>query len=514
MGTAQHFDVAIIGTQTAGLIAAGLLAKRDRRVIVLDHGENVRFYRHHGIHMPLVPTLVPSFEDSPAIKRVHDELGIGPELRNHVEMHEPAFQAVMPQHRIDVMSKRSAFLEELALEFPELLEPVKQFFDRLFELDRQISEALPNLDPFPPASWFERLSLKRKLKEFAHLDRAFEDGEMLRGIPEDHPVRDLLLGPLTFFGHLEPDAPSSLHAVRLMARYFRGSLTFTDRLGGLHKMLQDAITEAGVSFQTGAMVQALETDGRRISRVVTDGGRSITADFVIYNALGPLEELIPSRRVSARVSEELRAVRPVGSLLVCNLLVRKEVIPCGMAEALFLLNGRQSRRSEDPRDPPIFLRRYPAQRGEANKKRGHGPDIDPEHEIISVATPVRTKEVSRSPERLNALLTQVMARVNRLVPFLDRHLVEVSLPSDTQHWDLEGDDVVRAIDPWALHPLYETDERPWLGVAARPNRGYVKNLIYAGRDVLPGLGLEGEYMTALRAVDTITKLQKKRSPVQ
>ncbi|MEO1481072.1 MAG: NAD(P)-binding protein [Myxococcota bacterium] len=503
----EHFDVAVVGTQTAGLIAAALLAKRERRVIVLDHGENVRFYRHHGVHMPLVPTLVPSLEDSPPIKKVHDALGIGPDIRSNVTVEEPSFQAVTATHRIDVSGKQSSFLEELGQEFPDMVKPVQGFFERLFAADREISTAIDELTPVPPRNWLARVGIgPRKSRVLAQFDGDFEDSDILRDIPRDHPVRELLLGPLTFFGHLDPDAPSSLHAVRLIARYFRGALTFNDRLGGLHALLHRAALDAGVVFREGSVVRELTLEGRKVTRIHPDGDRGISADFLIYNALSPLEELLPPSKANAKITEEARAVVPSKSLLVCNLLVKRAVIPCGMAEALFLLNGRRSRRADEPRDPPIFLRRYPAQRGEA--KRGRGPEIDDTHEVISIAAPVRTQEVKKSPERLAALRTQLVARVRRLVPFLDDFTVETSLPSDTQHWDLEGD-VVRAIDPWTLHPLYESEERPWLGVAARPNRGYLKNVIYAGRDIFPGLGLEGEYMTGLSAVDAIVQAAKK-----
>lgn len=503
----EHFDVAVVGTQTAGLIAAALLAKRERRVIVLDHGENVRFYRHHGVHMPLVPTLVPSLEDSPPIKRVHDSLGIGPIIRSNVTVEEPAFQAITPAHRIDVSGKQAAFLEELGHEFPELVAPVKRFFERLFNADREISAAIDELAPVPPRNWLARVGVgPRVSKTLAQYDAAFEESDILQDIPRDHPVRELLLGPLTFFGHLDPDSPSALHAIRLIARYFRGALTFNDRIGGLHALLHKAALDAGVVFREGAVVRELTLDGRKISRIHPDGDRGISADFVIYNALGPLEELLPPGKANAKVSEEARAVVPSKSLLVCNLLVKREAIPCGMAEALFLLNGRRSRRADEPRDPPIFLRRYPAQRGEA--RRGHGPELDEAHEVISIAAPVRTKDVKKSPERLAALRGQLVARVRRLVPFLDEFITATSLPSDTQHWDLEGD-LVRAIDPWTLHPLYESEGRPWLGVAARPNRGYIKNLVYAGRDVFPGLGLEGEYMAGLSAVEAVVQSAKK-----
>ena len=135
----QHFDVAVIGGQVSGLISAALLAKRGRRVLLLDHGENTAYYRRKGLRLPLVPTLVPTLDSAPAVQKVHDELGLGPDLRMSSEPLDPAFQAIMPKHRIDVRVDRAAMLAELSLEFPDLVAPLRHFFERLFQLDDEIT---------------------------------------------------------------------------------------------------------------------------------------------------------------------------------------------------------------------------------------------------------------------------------------------------------------------------------------------------------------------------------------
>jgi phytoene dehydrogenase-like protein len=171
-----------------------------------------------------------------------------------------------------------------------------------------------------------------------------------------------------------------------------------------------------------------------------------------------------------------------------------------MAHAAFLLNGRRRIRADDPVDPPLFLQRFPAQRAEQGHGRNKQPATDDEHEVLSIACPVRVSEVEHTPARINALRAQIIGRVRRVVPFLDDYLTDVSMPIDTQSWDADADSsATRRVNPWRLHPIYEAATRPFLGIAARPVGTYFKNLVHCGQDVVPGLGLEGEYIAGTRA---------------
>lgn len=506
---AQHYDVIVIGMQASGLVTASLLAKRGRRVLLVDHGENTTYYQRGGYKLPLLPVLLPALEDSPPVRAVHDELGLAPELRAKGTMLEPAFQAVMPDHRVDLHASPERLSGEIGAEFPEVADAVKHFFERLFALDQEMTDFLARTPPLPPSGWRERWRTRKLLSAVKHLEAPFEQHDLFAGIPEDHPVRELLLGPLTFFGHLGTDSPSTFHAARLIARYYRGTLAFSDRLGSLQGLLAKAAETAGVEVRRGAVVKHVELAGKRIVHLTLEDDRhDYSADFFVNNALSPFEELVPPGKHQARYTMERGGLRPVGSLMVINLVVDCDVVPCGMAEALFVLNGRRKARGDEPVDPPLFLRRYPATRGEAAKPGKEAAEET--REVLSVACPVRTLDVARSPERLSALRAQMIGRVARVVPFLSEFLRDSSLTADTGSWDVDAEGVRRKIDPWALHPIYETTEPPLLGVAARRNRGYFKNLVHCTRDVVPGLGIEGEYIAGIAAADTLVHLAGKK----
>ncbi len=511
LGMTQHYDVAVIGGQPAGIIAAALLAKRGRRVLWVDNAEDGHTYRHQGFYLPLVPSLVPNLDNAPAAQRVFDELGLGPELRSVAHPASQSFQAVMPNHRLDVAPELPALLTELGIEFPDVRPALETFFERLFAIDDEISAFFAEHIPLAPARMGERWRAKRLQSQLDHLSVPFEEEAWLANIPENHPLRELLLGPLYFFGHLAAEQPSTLQAVRLIARYFRGVLEFSDTLGGLAAFMQRAAHSAGVEVHRDAEVTHIETDGRRIKQLELASERMpLTADYFIASTLGPFHTLLPPGAHTAHLAAEEEGVRATYSLLVMNLVVHRDVLPKGMGKALFLLNGRRQARDETPADPPAFLQRYPAQRGEVGSTRGKQSVVDEEHEVLCAACPVRTSEVVHSPERLRSLRTQLVARVGRVVPFLNDFLRDTSLPADPSTWDVEAQGAPRRIDPWRLHPLFTPGEPPFLGVAGRSPHTYYKNLLHCGREVLPGLGIEGEYMSGLAAADLLAKLAGKK----
>lgn len=508
---AEHFDAVVIGNRLSGVIAAALLAKNKRRVLLLDHGENATHYSHLGYRMPLTPQLWPQFDSSSVLRRLHTNLGIAPEVRAETMAQNPSFQAVFSDHRVDIPAHREALRDELQKEFPALVQPIEGFLDGLHALNARTEELLdPELLAPAPTAW-RHWRQRRRLRQLEHFAAPFETQKLLDAVPHDHPMREVLVGPLHFFTHLSSEWPSTFQAARLLDRFFRGTVTFAhDPLGGLHGFINAAAERAGVFCRRGAVVRGLESKGRKLTGVALEGDKhTYTADFFVDNSLSRLSELLPASKWQGRLAAEEQALRATGSLLVMNLLVDAEVIPKGMARSVFLLNGRRSPRADQPADPPIFVQRYPAQkRGPAP---GHkAPRVDPSKAILSVACPVRTSEVARSPERFGALKAGIIARLKRLIPFLESFLEDASLPVDASAWEAEPGMSERRVDPWQVHPLYETNPDAPLGVGGRSPRTVLKNLLHCGPDIVPGLGLEGEYLTGELIAATLTRMAGRR----
>jgi hypothetical protein len=61
------------------------------------------------------------------------------------------------------------------------------------------------------------------------------------------------------------------------------------------------------------------------------------------------------------------------------------------------------------------------------------------------------------------------------------------------------------------HPHYVFDTEAVLGVSGLKQHTPTKNLLLAGREVLPGLGLEGEFLAGARAVRLVQEMMKKKA---
>jgi len=89
------------------------------------------------------------------------------------------------------------------------------------------------------------------------------------------------------------------------------------------------------------------------------------------------------------------------------------------------------------------------------------------------------------------------------IPFFERHLLRESLPVLASPRGRRGSRLLP-------HPLYQVDLDQTLGVTGLPCRSPYKNLVFAGREVIPGLGIEGEFHAGLQAAAAAQELLGKK----
>jgi hypothetical protein len=98
---------------------------------------------------------------------------------------------------------------------------------------------------------------------------------------------------------------------------------------------------------------------------------------------------------------------------------------------------------------------------------------------------------------VKAILHEMRTVASDYLPFLDRHVLLESSPHLQEERGLAS--------RLRLHPLVEVGLPRQLGVTGLPPRPPCKNLVLASRDVLPGLGIEGEFLAGVRAAEIIQK---------
>jgi hypothetical protein len=319
--------------------------------------------------------------------------------------------------------------------------------------------------------------------------------EPFRGL-ESHPLPRALAQAARFLGYLAGE-PSPLAQVRLLGALSRGTFRLPGGLPSLREMVRRKIADSRGELLGGdgatAVAEGLELDGRRaVSVRVADSKDAFAARvFLLATDAPAVRRLLPKAAQGDKRAALLDPVRPQSQMLTVNWVVRPEALPPGLGEtALALGDG-------DGTELAQLIQVLPA-------RHAPGRPADPgAARVLCAASFIPCAARDMGEEHLMLVAGRMRTALGEVLPFFDRHVLHQSLPAVAAAQGRRGS----RLTP---HPLYETDLPQTLGVTGLPTRSPWKNIIFAGREVLPGLGIEGEFHAGLQAAAAAERLLKKK----
>jgi hypothetical protein len=280
---------------------------------------------------------------------------------------------------------------------------------------------------------------------------------------------------MPFLSHLDcrrADQATVARFARVMGRFLRGLSRFEDGRP-LRQLFLDVSERKGFTIERTA-VESVAADGRKLEVRLTGRRDAVTTDYLVdaSSDLSGIDAFTPKKKELALL---LQSAKPRGGLQALGIEADVEVIPPGLGRHVLLLNGRKDRSRFDETDPegedrPIWLTVEPV-----TKLRVRLVALHPVSSALAHA------------QRYETLDRAVRARVTRVIPFLD-----------------EGHPEPVRVE--IAHPLYQHDLDATAGIAGVPTKTAIKNVFLAGPAVVPGLGVEGAYLSALQAADEVDAL--------
>src|SRR4051812_13025330 len=117
-GPSRHvYDVLVLGGQLGGALAAALLAKRNYRVLLVEHDGLGVGYEHNDYILPYAPFVAPSLRPMPAVEGAFTGLGLTTTVQRSLKPHQPPLQLILPRHRVDLWLEDAKRQAELKREF-------------------------------------------------------------------------------------------------------------------------------------------------------------------------------------------------------------------------------------------------------------------------------------------------------------------------------------------------------------------------------------------------------------
>jgi hypothetical protein len=244
---------------------------------------------------------------------------------------------------------------------------------------------------------------------------------------------------------------------------------------GLREIFLDKFASHNGELRTGAPAE-ITMAWSRVTGVLLEDGEELGAQHVLC-ALPVAEVLrLTGKKASKKLQQLSGSVVPGGYRYTLNLVVAEDAIPEGMARTVLVV--------ADPERPLI---------GE-NAIALHVAEPDDQARVIvtvSAICPVPPSEAAIG-EALDDLRVAIGEQLEQVMPFVADHVLMAHSPHEATA-PLGTDAVPDLPGPLLPEPVWTCRPDPALGLAGLPYGVGIKQLSLASSQVLPGLGLEGDF---------------------
>jgi hypothetical protein len=451
----RFYDVAVLGPDLGGAVAAALLAKKGLRVLLATIVPTTVAREADGWLLPTAHPMVPPLRQLSGAMGALDELGIGQELQRLTAATSGAFQILSDKLRLSLPADLSRRRTELKRELGEkaALE-AESALDSLERLGRPWDGFLMEPPPLPARGFFERRRLQKVIPQAPQLPLGLV-GAALEALA---PFAANLVGETA----PEATARESAALLRAPLRLWGGAAQIADLLR--KKAIADG---AEIALERCAN---LRLDRKGVAFEL--GGAEISARTVILACSGSDVAALceGGGRTERKLAEE--AALPVGQRVVlAHFVVRAEGLPLALEEAALLLGHSSG---------PMLISSLPAR-----KAKG-----EPTTERLMTVARVAPAEAPPKPDEL---LAQVREALEPVLPFFERHVLHQSA------------DVSPALAHTVLQPSEQVEP-----IGLRPDSEAHERALFASDAVYPGFGLEGSILGARAAADKALELSGRK----
>jgi|CXWL01.1.fsa_nt_gi hypothetical protein len=482
------YDAVILGGQLSGAIAGALLARRGLQVLFLEHDGTGNGYLHDGYTLPYAPFLLPPLKTLVGLEPVLDELGLIAAFHRAARPVTGTLQAILPRMRFDCDADEGKRAKELARAFPGVSTGFNESWRNLVRYVEETAPFFKENTDFDPGGMIDRYRFKRTLARYPKLEES--------ALPEaKHPATTLLAG-LAPFAHTSAE-PAGVAGSRPLGQWLTGPHVFPGGREGLREMFLKRMAELGgdvLANEDTAVAEGITFEGGDAIGLKLVGSDKVYKSSAVIGATdaAALRRLIADKKRHRALSDLLDGVQVKELLFTVNWVLPERALPRGMAECLML-------QPSDPELPAMLVQVLPA-------KKAAAADVEAHVKVVSASTfvPAATRELGE--DHLLNLAARLGFELERLMPFAK----EMRLLESVPYVHASGVRGSRLLP----HPRLKFEESEWPSVVGLPTRSPVKHVFLASREVLPGLGFEGEVLAAVRAADLVQQNAKKSDPLK
>jgi phytoene dehydrogenase-like protein len=270
-----NYDCIVIGSGIGGLMAAGRLASKGAKVLVLEKnktpGGYLQSFSRKGATFDSCVDCFSGLDGNGPITHLLEVLGVRDEL--DIIKVDPIRTSIFPTMTVKVHAELARYIEELKGFFPHEAKGIDSFFVVLFDIYSDIK------------GWGEGL-INGRAREGMPLSimkyRAHSFAQLLDDHITDAKLKAVLSDRCPFIG-LPPGEVSAVAMTALMMSYFSGAYRIKGGGQGLADAVVRGIRRKGGEVLFDKEVVAIGCEGGAASSVTIAGGEQYGASHIISN---------------------------------------------------------------------------------------------------------------------------------------------------------------------------------------------------------------------------------------
>jgi phytoene dehydrogenase-like protein len=469
----------VIGNDLSSYIAAAFASHYGLNTVHIAKNDCGAKYSIGSYAFNIDPTPLTGFGINQTGSSLLAELNI-PLIEQEASLLNPAYQIIMPEHRIDFFNDKDSLVSEIIREFPEMSKEIKAFYDVVVRNSAAFTKWLhdhPFVQPRSIKDFFNYLKFFPRLMRFK-----FDAEKIERTILQNHYLKKILEvqyillscakdGYDSFTSHFQYSAP-----LRGVYHFPQGKQTLFNLL---IKKLQSANglylgNNNLLSIKKGKLIEVEVENNKGIIS-------NISAKYMIISTKSEGMRLLLKGKKRINIGELTRPVKISHYPFTIHLGIVQKCIPEKMARHVAVISNVD----KDIYDNNLILL-------ESN--------TSPEEKKLLTATVfLPSDSATWSKESLEAQAQSIIERLEYFLPFLKENIrfidVDKSIDISIKYRNI-------------VNPKYKLRNSFISGFSAKNNKTSFRNIYLTGASLLMEAGSEGEIVSGMFAVSRILDKRK------
>lgn len=474
------YDLIVIGDDLSSHVAAAVASRQKIKTVLLTESGLGESCTIGGFTFNIDSTPLTGFGENQICQLLLTKLGILP-IEEQGTLLNPAYQIILPEHRLDFFNDKELLIQEMTREFPQLSRVINSFYNAVVKNSAIFGnwfQEHPFIQPKNAKDYFEFFKLIPRIIKYKFYNAKFK--WICSGNVSFRKVMEAQEALLSFF---MKEQDSIFSHFRYCAP-LRGIYNFPH---GKQTLLKSLISE--ITSSQGLYIKNCEVSSVKKGKLIevnftNEAGDTtkISADNLIVSTKWEKINLLFERKNQINLDELTRPIKVSHYPFTIHLGIRKSSVPEKMARHVALITDV----NKDIYDDNLII----LELGSPDDEK----TVSPEKSSLSATVFLHDDPMIWSNENLTATARSIVDRLEFFLPFLKEN---------TEVFDIKESINISRKQRNIVNPKYQMRNSFITGFAAKNNKTKFSNIFLTGASLLMDAGFDGEIISGINAVNCI-----------